>query len=81
MLKTTDLGQMFVNLRHVRTDRQLIQEVYFHTVLMYTKFLFNSEERGKAHKGIIISIIHLTPGSAELSLSKTGQVVNSFEGI
>ena len=51
MLKTTYLGQMFVNLRHVRTDRQLIQEVYFHTVLMYTKFLFNSEERGKAHKG------------------------------
>ena len=50
MLKTTDLGQTLVNLRHVKTDRQLIQEVYFHTVLMYTKFLFNSEERGKAHK-------------------------------
>ena len=51
MLKTTDLGRMFVNLRDVKTDRQLIQEVYFHTVQMYTKFRFNSEERGKAHKG------------------------------
>ena len=51
MLKTTDLGRMFVNLRRIKTDRQLIQEVYFHTVQMYTKFRFNSEERGKAHKG------------------------------
>ena len=35
MLKTTDLGQTFVNLRHVKTDRQLIQEVYFHTANVY----------------------------------------------
>ena len=32
-------------------------------------------------KGLPISIIDVTPGSVELSLSKTGQVINSFEGI
>ena len=54
MLKTIDLGRMFVNLRHIKTDGQLIEEVYFHTVQMYTKFLFNSEEREKAHKGSFV---------------------------
>ena len=54
MLKTTDLGRMFVNLGHIKTDRQLIQEAYFRTVQMYTKFLFNSEEGGKVHKGSFV---------------------------
>ena len=54
MLKTTDLGRIFVNIRHIKTGRQLIQEVYFHPVQMYTKFLFNSEEKGTAHKGSFV---------------------------
>ena len=77
MLKTTYLGRMFVYLRQLKSDRQLIQEVYFHTVQMYITFLLNSEDRGKVHKRSLLErlpiiIIHLTPGCAELSLSKTG---------
>ena len=45
MLKPTDLGGIFVDLRHIKTDGQLIQEVYFHTVPMDTKCLLNSEDR------------------------------------
>ena len=80
MLKTTDLGRMFVNLRRIKTDRQLIQEVYFHTVQMYTNFVLTVRREGRRIKGVLleelpISIIHLTPGCAELSLRKTGQVV------